>query len=103
MFEIENPRQLNRFTTHNHDIKAYFNMPWEYKYKDNDRGEKWVRGRLLPSKEHITVKLFLLTKAEARAMHPYSAKPRRMHAQCPECHKLVCAGHTFQHICEKVK
>ena len=46
------------------------------------------------------IEVMLLDFAESKALHPHSSKPRRIHAKCPECDRLVCAGHTIQHKCK---
>jgi hypothetical protein len=46
------------------------------------------------------IKVVILPIAESRRLHPGSTKPRRVHAQCPTCERLVCAGHTIQHRCK---
>lgn len=47
------------------------------------------------------VKLVLLPLDQSRRLHRRSQKPRRVHAECPNCGRLVCAGHTLQHKCKE--
>lgn len=96
-FRIHSPNG-NRYAT-NDELKAM--IGFEGKYDDKGRvgfGEWRVAGTG-PDGEATAIRLVLLDPLSAWKVHPKSSKPRRLHAQCPKCKRLVCAGHTNQHKC----
>jgi hypothetical protein len=81
----------------NDEVKTFLGLDPNAKLPNFHR-EAEVAGTVAGNAWPITI--VLLTKEEAKALHPRSSKPRRIHARCPACHRLVCAGHSTQHTCK---
>lgn len=99
-FRITNPfSPSSRWAPNNAELKKALGLPEKYNPNQQGRIGATFDGYLLdgtPAK----VPVYLLDPQEAKALHPRSQKPRRLHAQCPSCKRLVCAGHTTQHRCK---
>jgi hypothetical protein len=85
-----------RWMAHNDEVKRLAGLPIR-KYGADESHAAMVDGRM--NGEPVRILVMLLTKQAAKALHPRSSKPRRLHAACPACSRLVCAGHTSQHKC----
>lgn len=97
-FRIKSSRHPeSRWYPHNDELKGMLNLPDGHKYDRDSRLEACLPGSM--NGEDVMVRLVLLPFDEAKVMHPRSSKPRRLHAECPSCKRLVCAGHTTQHKC----
>jgi len=87
----------NRYYPSNSEILTAFGLRPGQHLPDEFRSITWMGS----DKDGVMteIEVVLLPKADARLYHPRSTKPRRIHAICPNCKRLVCAGHTVQHKC----
>ena len=86
-----------RWMPHNDEVKRLAGLPVR-KYDLDQSHSAMVDGTM--DGQPVRILVLLLSRSAAKLLHPRSSKPRRLHAKCPRCHRLVCAGHTAQHVCK---
>ena len=96
-FRIQHPDYPeSKMYPQNHDLKRI--LGFTGKYAPDQTGTFTLPG-YDPQGNLVSISLVLLSKAEAKRLHPRSNRARRLHAICPGCNAFVCAGHTVQHKC----